>query len=471
MVRVRFAPSPTGALHVGGLRTALYNYLLARRLGGKFLLRLEDTDQGRFEPGSVEAILSGLSWAGITVDEGVGCHPEGSHAPYTQSQRLPLYREHAQKLLDQGLAYRCFATPEELAKMRESHGGYDRRYRDVDPVEGRLRAEAGEPHVIRMKIPEHETIVLNDIVRGEVRFDSDTVDDQVLLKSDGFPTYHLAAVVDDHDMEITHVIRGEEWLSSSPKHLLLYRYFGWTPPRFSHLPLIVNLQGKKLSKRDGDVSVESYREQGFLAAGLVNFLALLGWSAGDDREIYDLADLEQAFALERVSHSASVFDVDKLRYVNQQHIFRLSESAIAELLDPWFARAGLVVPERGYLLKVIGLMRLRCTLLPDFVETCRYFYVDPVALDPATYKKRWKPETPALVEGFRDVLERLPEWTAAGIEQALRGFVESPGTLIHPTRLAVSGSGSGPGLFEMMEVLGRDACLRRMAAAGELPHV
>ena len=469
MVRVRFAPSPTGALHVGGLRAALYNYLFARQQGGQFLLRIEDTDRARFVPGSVEGILSSLAWAGITVDEGAGCTPEGPHGPYFQSQRLPLYRQHADRLLESGLAYRCFATPEELAQMRENHGGYDRRYRDADPADGLRRAEAGESHVIRMKVPFGETVVLHDVVRGEVRFETDTVDDQVILKSDGFPTYHLAAVVDDHDMQITHVVRGEEWLSSSPKHLLLYRFLGWDAPRFAHLPLIVNLGGKKLSKRDGDVSVESYRDLGFLPEGLVNFIALLGWSAGDDRELYDLAALEQAFSLERVSHSPSVFDGDKLRFINAHHLHALSAAKVADLLPAWFERSGLPVPERSYLERTVALMQSRCTLLPDFVDSCRYLYEDPALLDPATLKKRWKAESPELLASYATRLAALPEWNAAAMEQALRDECEARGAgaavLIHPVRLAVSGTGSGPGLFEMLEVLGRDTTLRRLQAA------
>jgi glutamyl-tRNA synthetase len=469
MVRVRFAPSPTGALHVGGLRTALYNYLLAKRHGGKFLLRIEDTDQGRFVPGSVEVILSSLAWAGITVDEGVGCSPEGPHGPYSQSQRLSIYRKHAQRLLDQGLAYRCFATAEELTKMRESHGGYDRRYRDVDPAQGLARAEAGEPHVIRMKVPFGEKIVLDDVVRGEITFETDIVDDQVILKSDGFPTYHLAAVVDDHEMEITHVIRGEEWLSSSPKHLLLYRFFGWQPPRFAHLPLIVSLSGKKLSKRDGDVSVQAYRDQGFLPLGLVNFLALLGWSAGDDREVYDMPSLEQAFALERVSHSASVFDQDKLRYINAQHLHKLDDAEVAKLLPEWFEKAGVPLPPPDYLVRVVGLMKLRCNLLPDFVTSCGYFYADPTEMDPATLKKRWKPESAELLLAYAERIGANPGWEASTLEADLRAECEERGqgaaALIHPVRLAVSGTGSGPGLFEMLEVLGRETCLRRLKTA------
>ena len=286
MNRVRFAPSPTGYLHVGGLRTAFYNWAFARATGGKFLLRIEDTDQSRLVEGAVDNLISSLAWAGLEADEGP--HKEGSVGPYIQSERLSIYREHVDKLVTGQKAYPCFATSEELTQMREKqiaageNPRYDGRYRSLEPAEAARRVANGEKHVIRLKVPESENIVFDDAVRGTVSINTEQVDDQVLMKSDGFPTYHLAAVVDDHLMGITHVIRGEEWLSSTPKHILLNRAFGWEPPTYAHLPLIVNESKKKLSKRDGDVSVESYRDKGFSAEGLVNFLALLGWSAGDD---------------------------------------------------------------------------------------------------------------------------------------------------------------------------------------------
>ena len=470
MIRVRFAPSPTGFLHVGGLRTALYNYLLARRHGGKFLLRIEDTDRTRLQEGAVENILDNLRWAGISPDEGVGCQPEGELGPYVQSERLAIYRRYADELLEKGLAYRCFATAEELAEMRQNFGGYDRRYRDYPVAQAEQRKQ--EPHVIRMKVPQGETLEVDDLVRGMVRFDSAQVEDQILLKSDGFPTYHLAAVVDDHEMQITHVIRGEEWLTSTPKHLLLYRFFGWQPPRFAHLSLVVNAQGKKLSKRDGDVSVDAYREQGYLPAGLINFLALLGWSNGDNREVWSLADMEQVFALERVQSSPAVFDFDKLRHINQQHLFAMDEASIADLLPEWFQKLSVEMPERTYLEKVIGLMKQRCALLGDFVEQARYFYLDPERYDEAVVKKRWKAESGELVTAYASRLEALESWQAANLESTLRQLCEERGqgaaALIHPVRLAVSGVGGGPGLFEMLEALGREVCLRRLHKAARV---
>lgn len=471
-MRVRFAPSPTGYLHVGGLRTALYDYLLARRHGGKFLLRIEDTDRNRLVDDSVEKIISSMAWAGISPDEGVGANPQGDLGPYTQSERLPIYRKHVDELLEKGHAYRCFATAAELEKMRAESGGYDKSYRNLDPAEGARRAAAGESHVIRMRVPDSESITFDDVIRGQITFDSSVVDDQVILKSDGFPTYHLAAVVDDHLMEITHVIRGEEWLSSTPKHILLYRFFGWELPKFAHLPLIVNISGKKLSKRDGDVSVESYIDQGFLPEGLINFLALLGWSAGDDREIFSLKEMEQVFSLERVNHSPSVFDVAKLRHINQQHLFLLSPEEIASRLKSWFVKLGVTEPEAAYLKRLVELMKPRCTLLPDFIETCKYFYEDPTELEAGNLKKRWKEDTPALLGEYAERLAGLADWTPADMERELRELCESKGQaagqLIHPVRLSVSGVGGGPGLFEMMELLGRETCLRRLAAAPAL---
>ena len=475
MVRVRFAPSPTGYLHVGGLRTAFYNWLLARREGGSFLLRIEDTDRTRLVEGAVEAVLDALAWAGVSPDEGVG--PGGPLGPYTQSERLDVYRAHADRLLEAGHAYVCFCTPERLAAMREEQiargeaGMYDRSCRSLDPAERDRRLAAGEPHVVRMKIPDGRTLTVDDQIRGPVSFESSLVDDQVLMKSDGFPTYHLAAVVDDHLMEITHVIRGEEWLSSTPKHLLLYEYFGWEPPRFAHVPLILNASGKKLSKRDGDVSVEAYREKGYLPEALLNFLALLGWSSGDEREFYTPQELVGVFSLDRVRKSGAVFDFDKLLHMNGLHMRAQSTQRLVELALPFFDRAGRPRPEPAYLAKVVEVLGERANLLTDYVEPALYFYEDPETYDPGTVKKRWKAGSPELLEAWMAVLEDLPDFTHDALDQALRTLAESRGTgagnLIHPTRLALSGVGAGPGLFEFMEVLGRETCLRRMRRALE----
>lgn len=475
MIRVRFAPSPTGYLHVGGLRTAFYNWAFARKTGGEFLLRIEDTDRNRLVEDAVESLLRSLTWAGLEPD--AGPHNPGKHGPYTQSERLPIYREHVDMLLARGHAYHCFATPEELAKMREEQIAagktpmYDGRYRDLEPAEVRRRIEAGEPHVVRMRVPAGEDIIFDDVVRGLVSINTATVDDQVLLKADGFPTYHLAAVVDDHLMEISHVIRGEEWLTSTPKHILLNRYFGWEPPRYAHLPLIVNKEKKKLSKRDGDVSVESYREKGFSAVGLVNFLALLGWNAGDDREFYPSLDaLAEAFSLERIHKSAAVFDLDKLNHINFLHLREMPAQDIIAQLPPYFEAAGLSMPEPSRLAEVIAVMRERAQVYPDYVEGCRYFYEDPVDYDESAVKKRWKEDSPSLLLAYRRRLESCA-WELETLESELRLVTEEAGAgagrLIHPVRLAVSGVGAGPGLFELLHIVGREACLRRMDRAIE----
>jgi glutamyl-tRNA synthetase len=473
VIRVRFAPSPTGYLHVGGLRTAFYNWALARKTGGEFLLRIEDTDRTRLVDDAVESLLSSLRWAGIEAD--AGPHKPGRHGPYVQSERLPIYREHVERLLASGHAYHCFATAEELDRMRQEQVAagktpmYDGRFRDLDPAEARRRVDAGEPHVIRMKVPRGEDIVFDDVVRGTVSINTDTVDDQVLLKSDGFPTYHLAAVVDDRLMEISHVIRGEEWLTSTPKHILLNRYFGWEPPRYAHLPLIVNKEKKKLSKRDGDVSVESYREKGYSAVGLVNFLALLGWNAGDDKELYaSLDELAQAFSLERINKSAAVFDLDKLNHINFLHLREMPLPSLLAELPPFFAAAGLAMPEPARMAAIIEIMRERAQTYLDYVEGCRYFYEAPGEYDEKTVKKRWKEDSGGLLAAYRKRLESCA-WDLETLESELRLVCEEAGAgagrLIHPVRLAVSGVGGGPGLFELLMIVGRQECLQRMDCA------
>jgi glutamyl-tRNA synthetase len=475
VTRVRFAPSPTGYLHVGGLRTAFYNWAFARKTGGEFLLRIEDTDRTRLVEDAVENLLQSLRWAGIEAD--AGPHNPGPHGPYVQSERLPIYREHVDKLLASGHAYHCFATAEELTQMREEQIAlgkmpmYDGRYRDLDPGEAQKRIQAGEAYVIRMAVPKGEDIVFDDVVRGLVSINTDTVDDQVLLKSDGFPTYHLAAVVDDHLMEISHVIRGEEWLTSTPKHILLNRFFGWDPPRYAHLPLIVNKEKKKLSKRDGDVSVESYRDKGYSAVGLVNFLALLGWNAGDDKEFYaSLEAMADVFSLERINKSAAVFDVDKLNHINFLHLREMPVQDLIAQLSPYFQAAGLAMPDSQTMASIVEVMRERAQVYPDYVEGCRYFYEEPTEYDQNTVKKRWKDDSPALLAAYRKRLETCP-WDLETLESELRAVTEEAGAgagrLIHPVRLAVSGVGGGPGLFELLMIVGRQRCLQRMDRAIE----
>ena len=474
-VRVRFAPSPTGYLHVGGLRTALYNYLFARRNNGAFLLRIEDTDRARYVEGAVESLIQTLRWAGIEYDEG----PEkgGTAGPYVQSERLPLYREHAARLVESGAAYHAFDTREELEAMRKAQEKekltpkYDRRALRLTPSEVKAKLDAGLPSVVRMKVPEVPGVAFDDIVRGRVEFASTQIDDQVLLKSDGYPTYHLANVVDDHLMGITHVIRGEEWLSSTPKHVLLYRFFGWELPQFAHLPLLLNPDKSKLSKRQGDVAVEDYRSKGFLPEALVNFVAFLGWNPGDEREMFTLEELVREFTLERVGKSGAVFNLDKLNWLNFQYLKRKPETELLAMLreclrDSQFAGNAY---DDAYLLRVIIAMRERVTFVRELVEQSPYFFAPPAQYDPATLKKRWKPDSPAHLKALVEEFSRLSGSGPKDLEEALQRTAEAlkvpNGDLIHPLRLAVSGTGSGPGLYDLLSILGKDETIRRIHAA------
>ena len=474
-VRVRFAPSPTGYLHVGGLRTALYNYLFARHQGGVFILRIEDTDRTRYVEGAVENLIHTLEWAGLEFDEGPG--KNGTAGPYVQSERLEIYREHAQTLLKLGKAYWAFDTAEELDEMRKRQEKmgippkYDRRALRLSPAEVQEKLSSGVPGVIRMKIPESVTISLEDTVRGRVEFSSDRLDDQVLLKSDGYPTYHLANVVDDHLMGITHVIRGEEWLSSTPKHVLLYQYFGWKEPVFAHLPLLLNPDKSKLSKRQGDVAVEDYRNKGFFPEALVNFVALLGWNPGDEREIFSLAELVKEFSLERVGKSGAVFNVEKLQWMNTEQLRAKPETELARLARPDLEKAGYGTCTDDYLLRVVHLMKDRVNTVEEFVSFGRYFFADPESYDEKSRAKNWKSYTSEHIRGALEELRALSAFGPADVESAVRRTSQryglGGGAIIHPLRLAITGVALGPGLFELMSVLGRDACLRRIQNALE----
>lgn len=478
LVRVRFAPSPTGLLHVGGLRTALYNYLFARRHGGQFILRIEDTDRERYVEGAEEDIRESLRWAGLTWEEG----PEagGEYGPYYQSERRDLYQEYVEKLIAEGNAYYAFDTPEELEAMREEGKAYDATTRGAmvnaltlseEEVEQRL--DAGEPYVVRMKVPTGETVRFKDDIRGHVSFETDGIDDQVLLKSDGMPTYHLANVVDDHIMRITHVIRGEEWLPSTPKHLLLYRFFGWEMPKMAHLPLILSPEGGKLSKRDATelgipISVRDHREAGFEPEALINFLAFLGWNPGTEQELFSLTELVEAFELERVGSSGVQFNMDKLRWFNEQHIKRLSGEELARRTQPYLKKHGLEADD-GYLAEVAELMKERVTKVEEIVTEARYFFAEPETYDEKGVKKRWKDDAADLLTEYADLLEESQAFSEEDAESILRELADDEdvgaGRIIHPTRLALSGVTFGPSLFAMMEVLGRETCIRRMRRA------
>ena len=485
-VRVRFAPSPTGLLHIGGLRTALYNHLLARRHGGAFVLRIEDTDRARFVEEAEEDITESLRWAGLACDEGPGAG--GPHAPYHQSARTGLYREAVDRLVAGGHAYYAFDTAEEIEAMRArlqsaenpapkydaaTRGGM-RNSLTLPAEDVQRRLDAGEAHVVRLRVAEGEAVGFADLIRGEVSFDTSALDDQVLLKSDGLPTYHLANVVDDHAMRITHVIRGEEWLPSTPKHLLLYRALGWAPPAFAHLPLILSPSGGKLSKRNAEtmgipVSVRQYREAGYEPEALVNFLALLGWHPGDEQELFTLEELVARFSLDRVSHSGAKFDLDKLNWMNGQWLRALPAELLAERARPAVeARVGPV--EDARLVGAAALLRERLDFAHDLANAA-YLFQDPETYDESGVKKRWKPESARLVRLYADRLEVAPAFDAATAEAALRALAEAEGVgagqLIHPVRLAVTGVTAGAGLFETLVVLGCEAVVRRLRRAAD----
>lgn len=469
-VRTRFAPSPTGYLHVGGLRTALYAYLFAKQNNGTFLLRIEDTDQSRKVEGATEKLIEALQWAGIDFDEGPG--KAGDHGPYIQSQRLDIYHSHIQQLLEKGSAYHCFCSSERLEQLRTSGvTKYDRHCRSILKIEAEQRVKAGEPYIVRMKIPDDGELKVHDEVRGDVSFAYDSIDDQVLLKSDGFPTYHLAVVVDDHLMEISHVIRGEEWLPSTPKHILLYQYFGWEIPTFAHLPLLLNPDKSKLSKRQGDVAVEDYRAKGYLKEALVNFVVFLGWNPGGERELFSLQELVKEFSIERVGKAGAVFNIDKLNWLNQQYIKTKPDAELFLLVKPLLLEKGWVSFSDDYIKKVIGLMKERVVVINNFTNGCSYFFEEPATYEETAKAKNWKPESAQQMFKLAEKFSALTTFNSSSIESALRETADEEhvgaGKLIHPLRLALSGVPNGPSLFHMAEVLGKETVLRRIDRAVE----
>jgi glutamyl-tRNA synthetase len=487
-VRVRFAPSPTGLLHIGGLRTALYNWLFARQHGGTFILRIEDTDQVRHVEEAESDILDSLAWAGLDYDEGPG--KGGPHEPYYQSQRGELYRAAAERLITAGRAYYAFDTPEEIEAMRDrlQQAGdaapkYDAVTRtsmtnsltlSTDEVSRRIAA--GEEYVVRLNVPAGETVRFEDLVRGWVTFDTAGIDDQVLLKSDGLPTYHLANVVDDHEMDITHVIRGEEWLPSVPKHLLLYEFFGWEPPRMAHLPLILSPAGGKLSKRNAEkmgipVSVRQYREEGYEPDALLNFLAFLGWNPGTDQELFTLDELIDAYSIERTAHSGAQFNLEKLRWYNGQYIRMKSVEQLADEVRPHLEREGLPYDD-DTLRQVIALLQERVEFVHEVATTGAFFFQDPTSYDEKGVSKNWKAESAHLVRAYADRLAVLDDFSVATTEAELRALAEERGVgagkIIHPVRLAVSGVSAGPSLFEMLVALGHETTVRRLRRAADV---
>jgi len=501
-VRVRFAPSPTGPLHPGGVRTALFNYLFAKKHGGTNILRIEDTDQTRFVEGAEQFIIDSLSWCGVTFDEGV--HVGGPHGPYRQSERKPMYRAYADQLIESGHAYYAFDTPEELDKMRadlNAQGIPNAQYNAVtrsamqnslslpkDEVDRRL--QAGQPFVIRFKIPRKEEVRLHDEIRGWVQFSSSQLDDKVLFKSDGMPTYHLANVVDDYLMQITHVIRGEEWLPSAPLHVLLYRAFGWEEvmPKFAHLPLLLRPDGNgKLSKRDGDrlgfpfyatawrnpetgETTNGYRENGFLHEAYINFLAFLGWNPGTQKEIFSMDELIEAFSLERVGKHGARYDFEKLMWYNHQYIKATPSEQLATEVLPSLESRNWVKPFE-YTVRVWDLLKERTQLLSDFFEQASYFYETPTTFEPEVVAKAWKENTNRALQLVLDEFLAMPptDWQGGTIEAAFQNVLQTAsikaGEVMRPYRLAISGQGTGPAVWDMTELLGQKEVVARLAFA------
>jgi len=485
-VRVRFAPSPTGFVHVGGLRTALYNYLFAKAHGGTYLLRIEDTDQGRLVEGAVENMLSSLAWAGIHHTEGVMLNESGhvtesgEKGPYIQSQRLEIYRAHIEPLLTSGHAYPCFCSKERLEEVREKERRekgtprYDGHCRHLTAEEVDQRMAAGENHVVRLKLPDQTDILFNDLVRGTVTMNTADLDDQVLIKSDGFPTYHFAVVVDDHLMDITHVIRGEEWLASTPKHVYLYKVMGWQAPTYVHLPNILNTDRKKLSKRQGDVAAEDFRRKGYLPEALVNFLALVGWSPEDNQELFTLEELEERFSIERVSKSGGVFDLKKLNWMSAHYMReadpdRLTELAIPFLVEAGFINQATVDEKRQWVRNLLEVLRENLHYLGELPEKASVFFNDTVDVEEGEAMDWWESEElkilrPALLEAVLN-METLEQ---AEIKQAFKSIqkdTELKGPrFFKPVRVALTGNVHGPDLILVMKVLGKENILKRLGA-------
>ncbi|MFA5076504.1 MAG: glutamate--tRNA ligase [Patescibacteria group bacterium] len=478
-VRVRFAPSPTGYLHIGGLRTALYNYLFAKNNGGDFVLRIEDTDQDRSVVGAVENLLNTLKWAGLDYDEGPSIG--GQYGPYVQSERLGLYRQYADELVQRGQAYYCFCSSERLTELRDGLTAqkqppmYDRHCLNLDPAEVKERIKKGEPHVIRLKIPEGKT-KFKDLIKGEVEIDNKTIDDQVLLKSDGFPTYHLAVVVDDHLMKITHVLRGDEWLPSTPKHVLLYQAFGWSAPEFAHLPTIVNKDKTKLSKRQGDVAVEDYIKQGYLPQAIINFIVLLGWNPGQgsEEEVFSLDQLIKKFSFDHVHKSNAVFDRDKLDWFNGVYIRQLTPDELLDYALSYFNSTDLGDKfDAEYIKKVISLEQSRIKKLVELPLLTKFFFEDNLDY-PAqilVWKKSDKNKAQEVLAKLFTTLEQIEaqDWQPAKLEAVVVDWIKNNsltnGEVMWPLRVALTGQEASPGPFEVAAVLGPKRSLNRIQKA------
>lgn len=496
-VRVRFAPSPTGPLHIGGVRTALFNYLFAKKNNGVFFLRIEDTDQNRFVPGAEEYIMESLEWLGIAPDETIGKNEK--FGPYKQSERKHLYKQYADELINSGNAYYAFDTAEALDAHRKQHeeqgktfiyNWHNREKLDTSLVisaeETAKRIAAGEDYVIRFKTPVDETLHLKDIIRGDVKFETNLLDDKVLFKSDGMPTYHLANIVDDHLMETSHVIRGEEWLPSMPLHVLLYRSFGWEAPEFAHLPLIMKPVGNgKLSKRDGDklgfpvfplnwtdpISGETssgYREKGFFPEAVINFLALLGWNDGTEKELFSLEELENAFDLSRVHKAGAKFDPEKNKWFNHQYLIKKDDADLAKAFAPIVAEKGIDSYGMTNLEKIVSLIKERANFVSEFWELSDYFFVAPTSYDEKA-SKNWKEETPTLMQELISVLSEITDFTSLNIETIVKDWMTKNeigmGKVMQPFRLSLVGALKGAHLFDIVELIGKEETIKRIEKA------
>ena len=482
-VRVRFAPSPTGYLHIGGARTALFNWLFARHTGGTFVLRVEDTDADRTIMDSAEKMMESFRWLGLTWDEGPGVG--GEHGPYFQSQRRDLYRKYASVLLEKGEAYRCYCTPDELKIRREQartsgrFSGYDGRCRGLSEGEIRAFEAQGRKPALRLKTPLSGVTVVRDLIHGDVSFANEEISDFVIMKSDGFPTYNFACVVDDHLMGITHVIRADEHLSNTPKQLMIYRAFGWAPPEFAHVPMILAPDRSKLSKRHGAQSVEEFKEEGYLPEAILNYVALLGWTPPDpSQEILSLEEMVREFDLKRISATPAVYDVTKLAWMNGYYMRTIDLDRLTGLYADFAVRASLLRREEitekwPWLKKVVSSLRERTRTLAEMVKASVYFFEDPHEFDRAGVEKYFRDRaTTGMLRKCVDVLKTNDKFDALSLEACYRRFAEKEGlkasAIIHPTRLALTGRTAGPGLFEIMEILGKDVVVRRMERAAEM---
>lgn len=502
-VRVRFAPSPTGYLHVGGLRSALYNYLFAKKNNGTFILKIEDTDRKRFVDGAVESLIGSLDWVGLQRDEGVfqstqikddaevvansknypGILEVGKFGPYIQSEKLEVYKKYVEQLIEKDLAYYCFCGSERLEKMREAQIAekkppmYDRHcLNELSKEEIAKKLENNEPYVIRLKIPKDRIIEFIDVVRGKISINTNTIDDQILMKSDGFPTYHLANIIDDHEMQITHVIRGEEWLPSTPKHILLYESFGWTAPEFAHLPLLLSTDKKKLSKRMGDVAVEDYIKNGYLREAIINFVALLGWNPGEGevQEIFSLEELIEKFDINKVHKAGAVFDLKKLDWINAQYIKKLSVEDLYEKSLPFLEqkdfynswdinhKAWSNARKEEYLKKVLTVEQERLVKLSEVGEADKFFFLEAdeivVNADDMRWKENSNEDTINNLNKSKEVLKNIPDenWTLENIEKLLLEVAgEKRGDLLFPLRAALTGEKKSPSPFQVAWVLGK----------------